>query len=221
MNSLTLRVMTLGILIAAVSTPCCAGVWSKALREGAEALLKRSGKVVREGTEESLKHTAARRALREGLEAATEQGVARTGRVAGTLVARFGDDVARPILGKFGDDGARALGSLSPTGARRLATMADELAAGGRGGDWMRLIAQRGDEVTDWLWKRRGGVAVGTVAAAVLVQPEEFIQATERVAAPFVDRAAAAIPWAGLWTLAILGGGFWFAMKRKSLWWRW
>jgi hypothetical protein len=201
-------------LIVAGGGHCHAGVWSKALRETVEAVAKRSGKVAREGVEEGAERSASRMALRESVGTATGQ----AGRVSGALVARFGDDVARPIIARFGDDGARALNSLSPVGAQRLAAMSDGLAASGRSRDWMRLIAERGDEVTDWLWKRRGGVAMGTVAAAVLLEPEEFIKASERVAAPFVERAAAAVPWAALWTIALLGGGFWFVARRKRAW---
>jgi hypothetical protein len=208
--------MVMGLVVAAEGY-CHAGVWSKAIREAIEAVAKRSGKLAREGVEEGAERAASRRALREGLEVAT----GKAGRLSGALVARYGDDVARPVISNFGDDGARALGSLTPVGAKRLATMADELAAGGRGGDWMRLIAQRGDEVTDWLWRRRGAVAVGTVATAVLLEPEEFIKATERVAAPFAERAAAAVPWAALWTVALLCGGIWLVTKRKLAWWRW
>jgi len=212
------------------SAECDAGPWGKALREGAEALVKRSGKLAREGAEEGLESAAARKALREGLEAATEKVAGRIGgkvvreasRKAGALVVRVSDDVARPIVGKFGDDGARALGSVSTRGAKRLAAMADELEACGRGRDWMRLVAERGDEVTEWLWKRRRSVAIGTIATAVVLQPEEFVQASERVAtstiqyvaAPIAERAATAIPWGVLWTIAILGGGCWLVAKR-------
>jgi hypothetical protein len=129
------------------------------------------------------------------------------------LAARVGPHVAASVVGKFGDDGARALASLSPTGAQRLASMADDLAASGRGTDWMKLIAQRGDEVMEWLWKRKGSIAVGTVATAVVLQPEEFLQASERVAvstigqigAPIAKQAAEAIPWTTIWTIALLG----------------
>ena len=123
------------IVLAACSMECAAGPWSKLVGEAAEAVGKRSGKIAKESAEESVER-------------------------AGALVVRFGDDVSRPVLSTFGDDGARALNALSPTGAKRLSAMADDLAASGRGGDWMELVAQRGDEVTDWLWRRRGGVAM-------------------------------------------------------------
>jgi hypothetical protein len=191
-------------VVLACSAECAAGPWGKVIRETVEALSKKSGK-----------------AAREGVEAAAEKGASRVGAKTasrgGALIVRASDDVARPIVGRFGDDGARALNSLSPLGAQRLAAMSDELAASGRGGDWMKLIAQRGDEVTDWLWKRRGSVAVGTVATAILLQPEEFIQASERVATttinaagehvagPIVRSAASGIPWALVW-FVVIGG---------------
>jgi hypothetical protein len=65
----------------------------------------------------------------------------------------------------------------------------------------------------EWLWKRKGSIAVGTVATAVVLQPEEFLQASERVAVstigqiavPFAKQAAEAIPWGTIWTIALLG----------------
>jgi hypothetical protein len=209
-TKMTMSVAALAIVLAC-SAECAAGPWGKVIRETVEALSKKSGK-----------------AAREGAEAAAEKGASRVGAQAasrgGALIVRASDDVARPIVARFGDDGARALNSLSPTGAQRLAAMSDDLAAGGRGRDWMRLIAQRGDEVTDWLWQRRGSVAVGTVATAILLQPEEFLQASERVASsainaagehvagPIVRSAASGIPWALVW-FVVIGGVVWALAK--------
>lgn len=204
--------IALAIILACVND-CPAGVVSKAVREAAEAATRRSG-----------------RAAREGVEALTKKSTRRLGSQGargGALLARASDDVTSTVIAKFSDDGARALESLSPAGAERLAAMSDELAAGGRGRDWLRLIADRGDEVTDWLWERRGSVAIGTAATVVLLQPEEFIQASERVATttinaagehvagPVVERAATAIPWGALWLTALVVGAAWFLAKEK------
>jgi hypothetical protein len=181
-----------GIILWSILTntsSCVAGPWSKVIREAAEAVGKRTGVMAKEGAEEGVKRT-------------------------GALVVRYGDDVARPVLSTFGDDGARALNALSPTGAKRLSAMADDLASSGRGEDWMKLIAQRGDEVTDWLWRKRGGVAVGTAAMAVLLQPEEFIQATEHVATATIAGTVAVLPWRLIWMTVLLSGFAWFASKR-------
>lgn len=207
MTTFTARfVLTFAALVCA--SEGMAGPLSKIVREAAEAGTRRSGK-----------------AAREGLESLAEKGAGRLGANGGALIVRASDDVAKPIIAKFGDDGARALGSLSPKGAERLAAMSDDLTAGGRGKDWMKLIAERGDEVTDWLWKRRGSVAVGTVAAVVLLQPEEFLAASERVATatistagehvagPMVKGAASAIPWVFLWLIVISAGAIWLLSK--------
>ena len=117
--------------------------------------------------------------------------------------------------------------------------MTDDLAASGRGKDWMKLISERGDEVMAWLWKRRGSVAVGTVAAAVVLQPEEFLRASEHVAAsameaagthvlqpliaqgarhiaaPMAERAAEAIPWRTIWLMALVGLIPWWMWRRR------
>lgn len=180
-------VLIIGLLTC--STECTASPWGKLAREAAEAVGKRTGMIAKEGAEEGVER-------------------------AGALVVRYGDDVARPVLSTFGDNGARALNALSPTGAKRLSAMADDLASSGRGEDWMKLIAQRGDEVTDWLWRRRGGVAVGTAATAVLLQPEEFIQATEHVATATITGTVAVLPWRLIWMTVLLSGFAWFASKR-------
>jgi hypothetical protein len=216
MNRSITKFITAFVVSFACSADCVAGPWGKAIREGIEAVAKRSGKAGREGAEAAAEKSAGRMSANAGREG-LEHG--------GALVVRTGDDLAGPIVGKFGDDGARAMRALSPEGAERLATMSDELAAGGRGGDWMRLIADQGDIVTDWLWERRGSVAVGTVATAVLLQPEEFLQASERIATttinaagqhiagPIVKSAASGIPWALLLTVVIGGGALWVLAK--------
>jgi hypothetical protein len=215
---------------------CEAGPWGKVFREALEALSKGTGKAAREGAEEGVEQAAARHTLREGLETIAESGsrriggkaVREAGQSGGALALRHGDEIAGPIVAKFGDDGAHALNALSTTGAQRLATMADDLASSGRGRDWMRLVAQRGDEVTDWLWRRRGSVAVGTAATAIVLQPEEFLHAAEHVATsaigaagehvagPLVRNAAAGIPWGALWTIAIVVAVWWFLSRRLA-----
>jgi len=197
---------------------CCA-----ALAGGGTATAGIVSKLLREAT-----GSGASRAAREGLESAASKGVRRAARPSGKLVARISDDVAAPIVAKFGDDGARAVASLTPTGAERLATMSDDLAASGHTQKWLGLIAQHGDVAVDWLWERRGSVAVGTAAAVVLLEPDEFIQATENiatttinaagehVAGPIVGSAARAIPWTLLW-LVVLGLAVAWLVARKSL----
>jgi hypothetical protein len=219
----------------------------KALREGLEAVTKGSGKMLQEGAEAGAKRAVARKALLEGLESGAGTAGSRIGRTvareagkdAGALAARFGTQVTAPVIAKFGDDGARALASLSPSGAQRLASMADDLAASGRSKDWMKLVAERGDEVMEWLWKRKGSVAVGTVAAAVALQPEEFLRASEHVATsavdsagkhvfepliaqgakhiagPMAERAAAAIPWDTITLMALAGLIPWWIFRGR------
>jgi hypothetical protein len=214
MQSATIKFVSALAVFLACSAECKAGPWGKVIREAVEVVTKKSGK-----------------AAREGVEAATKKGASRVGAKAasrgGALLVRGSDDVAARVVGRFGDDGVRALNSLSPTGAKRLAMMSDDLAGSGRGRDWMRIIAQRGDEATDWLWQRRGSVAVGTVATAVLLQPEEFIEASERVATttinaagehiagPIVNSAASAIPWALVWIIVIGAAALWVLAKKR------
>jgi hypothetical protein len=215
----------------------------KVLREGIESLGKQSGKALQEGAEAAAKRSAARKSLLEGLESGAGKAgstvVRQAGKDVGALAAKFGARVTTPVVGKFGDDGARALASLSTTGGERLASIADELASSGRGKDWMKLIAARGDEVMEWLWKHKGSVAIGTAATAVALQPEEFLRASEHVATavldsagkhvfepliaqgakhiagPMAERAAAAIPWHTIALMALAGLIPWWIFKGR------
>ena len=234
MYATCMRLTTAMVVALGCAGEAHAGPWGKAVREGIEVIGKRTSKIVGQGAEQGIERAAARKTVREGLEAAGARAARLGGKAAregsgktGGLMVRISDDVAAPIVGKFGDDGTRALGSLSSKGSERLAVMADDLAVSGRGRDWMKLIAERGDEVTDWLWQRRGGVAVGTIATAVLLQPEEFLHASEHVATttinaagehlvgPVVRTAAAGIPWGIIWTIVIVAGVCWLTATRQ------
>lgn len=203
-------VTTLSIVFAIASvgaSAASAGIVSKILREATGG--------------------GAGRAAREGLESVAGKSVRHGARQGGKAVARVSDDLAAPIVAKFGDDGARAVASLSPAGAKRLATMSDELVAGGCAKEWLGLIAQHGDVAIEWLWERRSSVAVGTLATVALLQPEEFIKATEsvattsinaagqHVAGPIIGSAAAAFPWTLLWLVVIGLAAAWLVAKKS------
>jgi hypothetical protein len=203
-------VTTLSIVFAIVgagASTASAGIVSKLLREATGG--------------------GAGRAAREGIESVAGKSVRQSARQGGKAVGRISDDLAAPIVAKFGDDGARAVASLSPKGAERLATMSDDLVAGGRAKEWLGVIAQHGDVAIDWLWERRRSLAVGTVATVALLQPEEFIKATESVATtsinaagqhiagPIIGSAAAAFPWTLLWLVLIGLAAAWLTAKKS------
>lgn len=189
--------LTCSVTLRPVAVQAQAG---RIAKEGIEAAGKRFlGKLGREaaeeGTEAVLKRTATaavREAGKETIEAAARR--------AGVVAARYTDDAARavaahggaiaaPIVNAFGDDGARALVKLSPTNARRMAILADDVAASGRGADWMRILADKGDVAATWLWNNKGALAVGTAATAFLANPDPFLQAGETVAITTVKTA--------------------------------
>lgn len=196
---LKVLIMALCLAIALRSTPAKAQ-FGRLLKEGLEAAGKKAfgktaSKASHEGAEELLKKGSTatiRVAGRESAEAAAK----RTGLVvmgqadeAVKAVGKHGSAIAGPLIGHFGDDGAKALMKLSPTNARRMAIVADELAVGGRGADWMRVLAEKGDVAADWIWRNKGTLAVATAATAFLANPEPFLHAGEQVAVTGIETA--------------------------------
>jgi hypothetical protein len=104
-----------------------------------------------------------------------------------SAVARHGDELVEPVIAKLGDDGARAMRSLSPQSARTFVNMSDDLAASPYRNEWLDLITTYGDRATEWLWARKGSIAVGTMATAVVLKPEAFFQAGEHVAVSAIE----------------------------------
>ena len=192
------------LIIAAamlVSVPVAHGQIGKLLREGAEALGKKSV------------GSGARQAAREGAETSFRQGLQRASGVAvqdvsGTIAASSGAAVSKaairalekhgaatalPMIRRYGEDGARAMARLSPEHARRMVIMSDTLARNGRGADFMRVLAERGDVAAEWLWNNKGSVLVGTTAVAFLANPDEFLYATEIIATRAIETAGAQV----------------------------
>jgi hypothetical protein len=195
------------------STDCSGGLLGKLVREASEAVGRGSSRAAREGVETLAEKSAGPLGAK--------------GVRSGAMALRAADDVAGPLVSRFGDDGARALKSLSPSAAGRLAAMSDDLVASGRGADWLKLIAEQGDVVVEWIWERRRGVAVGTMATAILLQPEEFIAASEHIATtsinaagehvvrPIVNGVASAIPWVTSLVVAVVIGVWWVLSKER------
>ena len=70
-----------------------------------------------------------------------------------------------------------------------MAMLSDELASGGRGADWMRILADKGDVAAEWIWKNKGTLAISTAAAAFLANPEPFLYVGEHVASKGIESA--------------------------------
>lgn len=199
--------LAVGLTLCLQASPAHAQL-GKLLKEGVEAAGKKafSGgtkKATHEGTEQLLKKvtaTTVRKAGQEAAESAAKQAGKQAGKQAAgaairnsdlavMAISKHGAAIATPILSRFGDDGAKAIAKLSSTNARRMAMLTDELGAAGRGKDFMRVLAERGDVAAEWIWKNKATIAVGTTAAAFLTNPDAFLQAAQGVVSSSVETA--------------------------------
>lgn len=182
------------------ASPADAQIVGRVIKEGVEVVAKKAAgrsaaEASQEGAEQLLK-----RASSVTIREAGQESVAAAAKGIGSVAIRQSDDAARaigmhgsaiatPLIQGFGDDGARAISNLSPDNARRMAILADDLAAGGRGPDWMRLLAEKGDIAADWIWKNKGTITIATTATAFLANPEPFLHAGELVASKGIETA--------------------------------
>ncbi|MCA9183618.1 MAG: hypothetical protein KDA51_19285, partial [Planctomycetales bacterium] len=100
---------------------------------------------------------------------------------------KAGSSASKQVMERLGIEGARAMKKLSPAARDKLATMSGALAKSPHRTAWLDAIAKHGDSATNWLWKHKGGVAVGTVATAILVKPDKFLEMTGSVAESAVE----------------------------------
>jgi hypothetical protein len=125
------------------------------------------------------------------------------------LVARHGEEIiaalvrhpalAEPVIAAAGPGAARALARVGSQNARRLAMMAEDgtLTRLGRTEEVLAVVEKYGDRALDFLWRHKGALAVGTVLAAFLRDPEPFLSgakdlgrvATGAVTTPLVHAA--------------------------------
>lgn len=92
--------------------------------------------------------------------------------------------IAGPVIERFGQPAARAVRTVSSQNARRIAMMADDgsLAAAGKADELLEVIGKYGDKAADFIWKHKGALAVATVAAAFLADPQPFIDGIKDIA---------------------------------------
>ncbi len=178
-----------------------------ALRHGDDALLaaRKTGPLGIKAMEEAGEHSddVVKLLVRHGDEALWI--TAKPGRTA--IFVRYGDDaaeamvrhrqIAASLIEQFGAPGARAMTSLEGRNARRLAMMMEEgeLRRLGRSEELLDVIARYGDRAMDFVWKHKGALAITTVLAAFLAEPEPFINgardittiAAENVAQPLAE----------------------------------
>ena len=103
------------------------------------------------------------------------------------LVVRHGDaaalalvhhpGLARSVIEATGTPGARALAGLSAQNARRMAMLVEDgtLIRLGHQEELLSAIERHGDRALDFVWRNKGALAVGTVLATFLRDPEPFL----------------------------------------------
>lgn len=150
------------------------------------------------------------------------------------LASQFGDDAveamvklgepAEKLLEVGGASAAKAVVGLSSRHARQLAMLADEAADASlvRNSGLMDVVAKYGDRGMDFVWRNKGALAVGTVLAAVLANPEPFIEGTRSIAevaattavAPLARGVAGGTNWTVVIVTIALLFFAWYALKQ-------
>lgn len=145
--------------------------------------------------------------------------------------ARYGEEaaevlvkhpgVAEGVIEKGGQSAVRALGAVEARSGRRIAmALEGELAQTGKHPELLDVIGRYGERAAQFVWDNKGALAVGTVLAAFLANPEPFLDGTVKLASvaaestvkPFAENVARSVNWnllavigaglAGLWVLA-------------------
>ena len=130
--------------------------------------------------------------------------------IAETLIERHGADAIKALKLLDGQQGRR-LAMLSEEGLFTYTKQAERL---------MPVIERFGNQAMDFIWKHKGSLAIATVLAAFLRDPEPFISGTkdlaEITAGPVARSIAQQVPWQWFIPLlaAVLTGLFWW--RRKS-----
>lgn len=186
------------LLLVLLSATTASAQGGRLVKEGVEAAAKKILSRTATETSQEAAEQVFKKAASAGIREAGQESVEAAARKAGTALLRHSDDVAKatglhgaaiaaPLVNSFGDDGAKALMNLSPASARRMAMLSDDFATAGRGLDWMKIIAEKGDVAADWIWRNKGAITVATAATAFLANPDPFLQAGETVAITSIE----------------------------------
>ena len=112
--------------------------------------------------------------------------------------------IADSLIGRFGDDAVGAMNTLSRQSAQRLSMVADDglLTTTARGSELLPVVRKYGDEAMDFIWKNKGSLAVASVLATFLADPQPYISGAKEL---IIDPIAAPIVKGTNWTLIIFG----------------
>jgi hypothetical protein len=126
--------------------------------------------------------------------------------------------VAEPAIESLGTPAVRAFQSVAkPQNARRLAMMAaegGELAKIGRTPELLAVIEKYGDKAMQFIWRHKGALAVSTVLATFLIEPEAYISGAKELTQ--VVASAAVKPLAEVPAIAAKEGAA--EVARKTNW---
>jgi len=147
-------------------------------------------------------------------------------------VARHVDDAARAVAPHLNvgmtviplaRSSSRAMAALAPRNARRLAILAEDgaLARSGRWGELVAVIERHGDRAMDFVWRHKGALAVSTILARFLAEPEVFLGGGRELVAGAAQEAAqpialmagtAASRWMGIARSVVVVGLAWLVL---------
>ncbi|MEZ6129200.1 MAG: hypothetical protein R3C59_11000 [Planctomycetaceae bacterium] len=245
MSRLLLSTILVVMSMVVVPSQCDAGVGSL-LRAAA----RKGWKAVSETVETGLKRVrpvkAASTAVRTASHGVVQTVPGSVGRhllvAGGKEMASTGSSASGVILSRLGLNAVGAVNKLSPTATARVAEMSSDLALSPHRAEWLRLLREFGDEAADFLWQNKGAVAVAATTTAVVLSPNDFLEATGRmaetvvettgsrvlqpivtgaidhVAVPVVREATARFPWTVFFNtvmILVIAGGMWRFRRRK------
>jgi len=101
---------------------------------------------------------------------------------AGEALVKHGS-IAEPLIENYGPSMARAASRVNTQNARRLAMLHQEgiLQKMPHREEVLDVIARYGDRAADWVWRNKGSIAVASVAAAFVADPEGFLNGTSQI----------------------------------------
>lgn len=112
--------------------------------------------------------------------------------------------IADNLIGGYGDEAVGVLNNISRQSAQRLSMVADDglLTATGQSAKLLPVVRSYGDEAMDFIWKNKGSLAVASVLASFLAEPQVYISGAKELV---VDPIATPIAKNTNWTLIIIG----------------
>lgn len=97
--------------------------------------------------------------------------------------------IADGLIERFGDDGVAILQTSSRQSAQRFAMLADEgvLSATGRSAELLPVLRRYGDPAMDFVWQNKGALAVTSVLATFLLDPQAYISGAKDLLVPVIE----------------------------------